>query len=146
MLKKIPKNHSNEFNFPSDRSTLSSFPFVSTFSFHPPLSPRILSRNPSTVCNRERGIVYEVILPSRRELIASECLSPRRIFPYFIRPLAMFIFAIADIKTGGARHLDADDAYRSVSHRGRSNFLLGSREYPPQMLRFLWESKGIPYF
>lgn len=53
VFKKFPRTNSNEFNFPSIRSTLSSFPFVSTFSF-PPFSPGILSRKPRPHCLQSR--------------------------------------------------------------------------------------------
>lgn len=71
------------------------------------------------------------------------------IFPYFFLPVAMFVFAIANIKTARARRNAPPlsflarlfHVFPNREGRGYYRFLtVPSRTHPLQMLRFLWET------
>lgn len=93
---------------------------------------------------RERGIVHERILPSpRRRMPSSPNTFSTAIFPYFFLPVAMFVFAIANIKTARARPIPPflvpfpEEGNAPISYSGAP-----SRDIIPHRCRDSYENRG----
>lgn len=130
------RNRDPARKFPTIVQTNLIFPFFERFQgcyFSPPL-PHFVS-----VCGvREKGkevsrtsVYYHLRMPSSPNTFSTA------IFPYFFLPVAMFVFAIANIKTARARHSTI-----SLSSRRGNAPISYSRDIIPHRCRDSYENRG----
>lgn len=135
------RNRDPARKFPTIVQTNLIFPFFERFQgcyFSPPL-PHFVS-----VCGvREKekevsrtSVYYHLRMPSSPNTFSTA------IFPYFFLPVAMFVFAIANIKTARARH----STISLSSRRGNAPISYSRDIIPHRWSRFLWEPGRIRYF